>query len=192
MSDPFIGEIRMLAFTYAPRGWAFCQGQVLSIAQNSALFALLGTTYGGNGTSNFQLPDLRSRTPVGTGPGSPYPAVILGQAGGAPTTNLNVNQMPIHTHTAAATSGMNVGGTPVNPALAPNAGNNILGGSLGGSPQAAAIWSSELSDGVTLGNTISTNVTLQTTGGGQPIDIRNPYLGINFAIALEGMFPTRN
>lgn len=192
MSDPFIGEIRMLAFNYAPRGWALCQGQTLSIAQNNALFALLGTTYGGNGMSTFQLPNLCGRTPLGTGTGLGLPPVNLGEVAGTPTVTLTTAQMPIHNHATTSTSSMNVGGTPASPALAPTATNNILGGSVGGSPQAAAIWSSELSGPVALGNPISTTVTVQNAGGSQPVSIQSPYLGINFAIALEGVFPSRN
>ncbi|WP_152223153.1 phage tail protein [Pseudomonas sp. SCB32] len=192
MSDPFIGEIRMLAFNFAPRGWALCQGQTLGIAQNAALFSLLGTTYGGNGVSTFQLPNLSGRTPLGAGNGPGLPPVVQGEVGGTPTVTLNLNQMPIHNHVASGTSSMNVGGTPASPALAPTATNNILGGSVGGSPQAAAIWSSELSGPVALGNPISTSVTVQNAGGSQPVSIQSPYLGMNFAIALEGVFPSRN
>src|SRR5688572_17647351 len=103
MADPFMGEIRMFAGTYAPRGWAFCNGQLLAISSNSALFALLGTNYGGDGVTTFGLPDMRGRVPTGTGQGAGTTNVNLGQISGSPTTTLVTNQLPIHTPTATFT-----------------------------------------------------------------------------------------
>src|SRR5512145_236700 len=98
MSDPFLGEIKMVGFNYAPYGWAFCNGQILSIAQNTALFSLLGTTYGGDGQTTFALPDLRGRTPIGAGQGPGLPSYMLGEVVGSPTTTLLNSQMPAHNH----------------------------------------------------------------------------------------------
>src|SRR6185436_412469 len=98
MSEPFIGMIVMFAATFAPRNWAFCDGQLLSIAQNTALFSILGTTYGGNGQTTFALPDLRSRVPVSTGQGPGLSNYSLGQVGGTETVTLNINQLPAHVH----------------------------------------------------------------------------------------------
>ena len=102
MSDPYIGEIILFAGNFAPRGWAFCQGQILSIAQNTALFSILGTTYGGNGQTTFALPDLRGRVPVGTGQGPGLPSVNLGEQAGEPAHTLIATEMPAHNHPAQA------------------------------------------------------------------------------------------
>ena len=110
MSEPFLAEIIMFAGNFAPRGWAFCQGQILSIAQNTALFSLLGTTYGGNGQTTFALPDLRGRVPVGTGQGPGLPNVNLGDPAGEPTHTLIITEMPAHNHVAQAAS--NSGANP--------------------------------------------------------------------------------
>src|SRR4051812_4210500 len=101
MSEPFLAEIVMFAGNFAPRGWAFCNGQILSIAQNTALFSLLGTTYGGNGQTTFSLPDFRGRSPVGTGQGPGLATIDLGEVSGAEAVTLLTTQMPVHTHTAA-------------------------------------------------------------------------------------------
>jgi microcystin-dependent protein len=103
MSDPFIGEIKMVGFNFAPRGWALCQGQVMSIAQNSALFSLLGTTFGGNGQTTFGLPDYQGRSPVGTGNGAGLSPIVWGQVAGTENVTLTQNEMPAHTHTAQFT-----------------------------------------------------------------------------------------
>jgi microcystin-dependent protein len=169
VSEPFIGEIRIFGFNFAPRGWALCNGQILSIAQNTALFSLLGTTYGGNGQTTFALPNLQSRVPVhfGQGPGlSPY---VLGQQGGTETVTLNTNQMPNHSHLVAASS------------VSPNAsrpGNAFL--AANGAYQTAP-------DGTTMNPAM-----IQGSGGSQPHDNIQPYLTLNFCIALEGIFPSRN
>jgi microcystin-dependent protein len=203
MYDPFIGEIRMVGFNYAPRGWAFCAGQLMSIAQNSALFALLGTTFGGDGVTTFALPDYRGRSPVGMGNGPGLTPIIQGEEAGTESTTLNILQMPTHTHvatttaTATSTGTFQVAGTSSNPSATPSTTNNILSAS-GGGPGSATIWSDQLSDPVTLANpevintALNVNVTLQSAGGSQPIGLRNPFLGTNFIIATEGIFPSRN
>ncbi len=192
MSEPFIGEIRMVGFNFAPRGWAFCQGQLLSIAQNSALFSLLGTTYGGNGTTTFALPDLRGRSPIGIGQGPGLSPITQGEMAGTENMTLTSAQLPTHTHAAAATASFSVAGTPSGANATPSATNNILGASQAGGAPSAAIWSDALNDPVTLGNTETVNVTVDPAGGNQPFSIRNPFLGTNFVIALEGIFPSRN
>lgn len=169
MSDPFIAEIKLFAGNFAPRGWAFCNGQILSIAQNTALFSLLGTTYGGNGQTTFALPDLRSRVPVHPGQGPGLSNVTLGQAAGSETVTLLQTQMPQHGHMVAATNGSAGASRPA---------NNFL--SAGGSYANA-------SDGTTMNPNM-----VQGAGGGQPHENRQPYLGLNFIIALEGIFPARN
>lgn len=204
MSDPFIGEIRMFAGTFAPRGWAFCQGQLLAISSNTALFSILGTNYGGNGTSTFALPNLGSRVPVGTGQSPGLSQITLGEQAGVENVTILTAQMPAHSHgvtttaTATSTGSLQVAGTGSNASTTPSATNNILGASGAGGPPSAAIWSDQLTSPVTLANpetintTLNVNVTVQPAGSSQPLPIRNPYLGMNFIIALEGIYPSRN
>lgn len=204
MSDPFLGEIRMFAGNFAPKGWAFCNGQLLSIATNSPLFSLLSTSYGGDGVSTFALPNLGGRAPVGTGQSPGLSPVTLGEQAGTENVTIFTAQMPAHTHgvttTATATSAgsLQVAGTASNASTTPSATNNILGASTAGGAAAAAVWSDQLTNPVTLANpesintTLNVNVTVQPAGGSQPLPIRNPYLGMNFIIALEGIYPSRN
>ncbi len=204
MSEPFLGEIRMVGFNFPPRGWALCAGQLMPIAQNSALFSLLGTTFGGDGITTFALPDYRSRSPVGMGNGPGLTTIVQGEKSGIESTTLNISQMPIHNHvatttaTATSTGTLQVAGTSSNPSATPSATNNILSAS-GGGPGSATIWSDQLGTSpVTLANpevintAVNVNVTVQSAGGSQPIGLRNPFLGTNFIIATEGIFPSRN
>ncbi len=170
MSEPFLGQIMLVPYNFAPRGWAFCSGQLLPIAQNTALFSLLGTTYGGNGTTTFALPDLQGRVPVGSGTGPGLSPVLPGQLGGSETVSLSANQMPSHSHAAAATQASATSTRPSG--QLPAAGQAIYG-----SP----------SDGSTLSPSF-----IQATGGGQPVDVRQPYLGLSYIIALVGIFPSRD
>jgi microcystin-dependent protein len=166
--EPFIGEIRLVAFSFAPRGWAICSGQLLPINQNQALFALLGTTYGGDGRTTFALPDLRGRIPIGMGQppaGSSYP---LGATGGEETVKLTTRQLPGHAHAVHASSAAR---TTKNPATAYPAG----GGSY----------------------TADKNVRMKAamigrTGGGEEHENRPPYLSLNYVIALQGIFPAQS
>lgn len=171
MSDPFIGEIRPVPYNFAPRGWAFCAGQVLPIAQNTALFSLLGTTYGGNGQSTFCLPDLRGRVPVmaGTAPDQTYD---LGELAGVETLSLLVTQMPSHGH---GTSVSTVVGDQISP-------ENHL-------PASTQTWKPY---STTAPNTSLIATAVQNSGGGQPHDNMQPYLVINYIIALEGIYPSRS
>lgn len=172
MSEPYIGEIRIFAGNFAPRGWAFCNGQLVSIAQNNALFALLGTVYGGDGVSTFGLPNLQGRSPVhfGQGPGlSPY---TLGQTGGVEEVTLTTNQIPTHNHLLAG----GTTGTQASPA----------GGLHGTTPARDYRYSSQVA-GATLNAAV-----VQSTGSNLPHENLAPYLAMSFIIATEGVFPSRN
>jgi microcystin-dependent protein len=179
MSEPFLGQIQIFGFNFAPRGWAFCNGQILPIAQNTALFSLLGTTYGGNGQTTFALPDLRSRVPIQFGQGPGLSSYDLGQASGTESVTLTTNQMPAHQHTYVprqASSG--------NPADA-------------ASPEGAFPAKTDINmyTGTTDGSFMGSPTAQQNTsivGGSQPTPILQPYLALNFCIALEGIFPSRN
>lgn len=171
MSEPFVGEVRMFAGNFAPRGWAFCDGQLLAVSQNDALFSLLGTIYGGDGRTTFGLPDLRGRIPIhaGTGPGlSPR---RLGAKGGSEAETLTVNQLPSHTHTWRATTAVAQNRSPETNALA--------------SPT-ADIYTQTLSP--------ATNLRIDTVtpvGGSRSHSNLMPYLCINYIIALFGIYPSR-
>lgn len=171
MSDPFLGEISMFAGNFAPRGWALCNGQLLSIAQNSALFALLGTTYGGDGQATFALPDLRGRAPVHVGTLSGGGTYVQGQTGGTESVTLLTTQMPTHTHTLAA----GAVGTQASPA----------GGLPGTTPAHDFRYSNATANATLHPGTIS-------PGNAQPHENRSPVLALNFIIALNGVFPSRN
>ncbi|MCW3107835.1 MAG: Microcystin dependent protein [Segetibacter sp.] len=177
MAEPFIGQITMFAGNFAPRGWALCNGQLLSISQNTALFSILGTTYGGNGQTTFALPDLRSRVPIhpGQGPGlSPY---SLGQQGGSETVTLNTNQMPAHYHTLNASSADSTETSPTNHVLAETYDPNTL---------------NSLNSYATAANTNLSPASIGMAGGSQPHENTQPYTCVNYIIALEGIFPSRN
>lgn len=166
MSEPFLSEIRMMSFGFAPRGWALCNGQLLPINQNQALFSLLGTTYGGDGRVNFALPDLRGRVPIHTGSGH-----TLGERGGEQAHTLNIAELPTHTHVLNGTT--NTGNIPV-----PT--SNILADSPSQLYTAPGNLTS-LSPG-----------SVTNTGGSQAHLNMQPFLTINFCIALQGIFPSPN
>ena len=176
--DEFIGIIKLFAGNFAPRGWLFCQGQTLQISQNSALFAILGTTYGGDGVNTFALPDLRGRMPVGTGQGPSLANYTAGQAGGAETATLTANQLPGHTHPLLATDQVGVDGLPAGAAMATTDDplNNLVG---------APIYK------IATPNTLMAAGSIGSAGGSQPHDNMPPFLGLNYIICLEGMFPSR-
>lgn len=171
MSDPFVGEIRMFAGNFAPRGWAFCNGQLIPINQNTALFSLLGTLYGGDGRSTFALPDLRGRTPIhfGQGPGlSNYPQ---GERGGTEQVTLTPEQLPAHSHALLASDAEGDQRTPNHHALA--------------TPEEGLIYSA------TAPTAVMAKGAIAPTGSSQPHENRPPYLAVNYIIALFGIFPTR-
>ena len=189
MSEPFIGMIILVPYNFAPRGYAFCNGQLLPISQNTALFSLLGTTYGGNGQTTFALPDLRGRVPNGSGQGPGLSDYTLGQVGGTESETLTVNQLPAHTHVGPAhTHGVTASGDA--PTAASPSGNLLP--TLGRGVNTYAPPS---------GNTVTMapqmvqsggNQNTASTGGSQPVAILPPYLTLNYCIALEGIFPSRN
>ena len=176
MATPFIAEIRMFAGNFAPRGNAFCNGQIIAISQNTALFSLLGTTYGGNGTTNFALPDLRGRMAMGNGNGPGLTPRVLGEQGGVENVTLLSTEMPAHTHVPQAS---NLPGTQASPAA------GVWAASASGrtppplyvAPPAAVPMSTS---------------AIGITGGGQPHQNMQPYLAISYIIATQGVFPARN
>jgi microcystin-dependent protein len=172
MADPFVAEIRIFPFNFAPKGWARCDGQLLPISQNTALFSLLGTTYGGNGKSTFALPDLQGRAPMHPGQGQGLSLHDLGETGGTPTVTLLQSEIPAHNH------GMR--GAAQDPALAKNVNPN-------------ASWSLSQGGGIyqSSSNTQLAPEALTPTGGSQPHNNMQPYLTIFFCIALQGVFPPR-
>jgi microcystin-dependent protein len=174
MSEPFLGEIRMVGFNFAPRGWAFCNGQSLPIKQNQALYYLLGTTYGGDGRTVFSLPDLRGRTPLHTGATGFGPFHYLGSKGGEETHTLGVDEIPSHQHNIHAS---NMDGETT------NASNNVLAREVG-NPYATPTQTAEL---INMNPAIVTN-----TGGNQSHNNMQPFLVVNFCIALQGIPPVHN
>ncbi|HUK61884.1 MAG TPA: tail fiber protein [Dongiaceae bacterium] len=170
--DAWIGEVALVAFNFAPQGWALCNGQLLPIATNTALFSLLGTTYGGDGQTTFALPDLRSRVPIHQGQGPGLSNYVMGQVGGNETATLTVNQIPSHTHAAMADATNGSSDTPTGLVVARNAAGVPQYGSnptVALAPQAIA-----------------------STGGSQPHTNVQPYLTMNYVIALSGYFPSRS
>lgn len=178
--DPFIGEIRMMSFDFMPRGWATCQGQLLPINQNQALFALLGTTYGGNGTTSFALPDLRGRGILGVGPGLGLSNTVQGQVSGTESVTLQPSQIPAHTHTVTGTL-QGASGPDTNVAI-------------NGYPALPDDGSTPFSTGTPNANLAAASVTgtAANAGGSQPHENRQPLLAMNYCIALQGIFPSRN
>jgi len=167
MSTPFMGEIKFVSFNFAPKGWAMCNGQLLPINQNQALFSILGTTYGGDGRVNFALPDFRGRVPVHRGDG-----ITEGQAGGQEFHTVTMSEMPAHNHFAIASN------------LADASNVNTPSGSI---PANASVSPYRTSNNTTLAPNSVTNY-----GGSQPHENRQPFLVINFIIALQGIFPSQN
>jgi microcystin-dependent protein len=180
MSEPFLGQITIFAGNFSPRGWAYCNGQLLAITQNTALFSLLGTTYGGDGRTTFGLPDLRGRVPRhsgGNSPGPGLPAVRLGEKGGAISRTLTVNHLPNHTHTGRIKASADAANTS-------DPSNNALALAEAYSDQALASTSP-----LTKAGTVQID---SSGGGGQPIVTLPPYLGVNYLIAIQGYYPSRN
>ena len=176
--DPFIGEIRLVAFNFAPQGWAFCNGQILAVQQNAALFSLLGTVYGGNGSTTFALPNLQSRVAVCMGQGQGLSPYLIGQMAGTENTTLNMNNLPAHTHNVAL-SANHTAGDKNDPT---NAYPGLATDSNGG---AAPIYTQ------TKGNVTMAPQVTAATGGNQPFSSLQPYLALNYIIALQGIFPSR-
>ena len=172
MSEPFVGEIRMFAGNFAPRGWALCDGQLLAVSQNDALFSLLGTIYGGDGRTTFGLPDLRGRIPVHAGQGPGLSERRLGAKGGAEQVTVTVNQLPSHTHPAQASDDL---GTTPNPAGAAPAKSTTVDAYAASAPT------------VDMSTQAVTSV-----GGSQSHTNLQPFLCVHFIIALVGIYPSRH
>ena len=204
--DPMMASIQIFAGNFAPRGWAFCDGALLSISQYSALFSLLGTTYGGDGRTTFALPDLRGRAAIGPRHGPGLSSYNLGQRGGVETVTLNQLQIPSHTHTAIVNAGAaSISGT-VSATMKTNdsadtdsSDNTFLSNNGGGDGFAAAAGSTTLNPGAIevdasglSVNMAGLSVTNSPTGGSQYHENRPPYLAINYIIAMQGIYPSRN
>ena len=173
MADPFVAEIRIFPFNFAPKGWAVCNGQILPISQNTALFSLLGTTYGGDGKSNFALPNLQGNVPMHAGQGPGLSLHELGETGGTETVTLLASEMPGHTHVLGAqTTRVGAVASPAGATLGHPATGNLY---VAGSPTLVA----------------TSPTAIARSGGGQPHNNMQPYLTLNFCIALQGVFPAR-
>lgn len=170
--EPFLAEIKVFAGNFAPRGWALCEGQILPINQNQSLFSLLGTTYGGDGRTTFALPDLRGRAPVSQGNGPGLSNYNLGQRGGEATHTLTTPELPAHNHTGQINANASAGSE-----------SSPSGSYLAAHPNAF----SEDATGAKIEGVVTGN-----TGGGQPHNNMQPYLAMNYIIALQGVFPSRN
>lgn len=171
--DPFLGQISLLAFNYAPKGWAQCNGQIMSISQNTALFSLLGTVYGGDGVTTFALPDLRGRVAINQGQGPGLSTYLIGQAAGVETVTLNTTELPAHAHPAQLHAS-NAGVNQEEP-------QNHL-------PGETAIYT----DGAANQIMNAASVTVGPTGGNQPHENRQPLITLNYCIALNGIYPSRS
>ena len=166
MSEPYLGEVKIISWNFPPKGWAFCNGQLLPINQNQALFSILGTTYGGDGRVNFALPNLQGRMPVHVGSG-----ITLGELGGETAHTLNISEMPAHSHAPV--------GSNTNPPTSPSAAGNL--------------WSANNAKPFTPTPTVAMNPAgILPAGGSQPHENMSPYLVLNFIIALQGIFPSQN
>ncbi len=174
MSDQYLGEIRLFPYNFAPSGWAFCNGQIMAISQNTALFSLLGTTYGGNGTTNFALPDLRGRAAISSGQGPGLSNWALGQTVGSENVTVLQTQLPSHNHTVSPAANDS-------PASVTRPGGAVM-----------ARVSTAVYAGAGDGSTTMAASTTSTTGGNQPMPVLNPRLVLNYCIALQGIFPSRN
>ncbi|MBS3952653.1 MAG: phage tail protein [Methylomicrobium sp.] len=172
--DPFIAEIKMFAGNFAPRGYAFCNGQLLPIAQNSALFAVIGTTYGGDGVTNFALPNLQGRIPMHAGTGAGLSSRHLGEQGGEENVTLNAAQLPAHNHSLSGFNGPGNQSTVSGNSLSNDGGNQ------------SATYNSTSPNAPMAANSIG------MAGGNQPHTNLQPFLCVNFIIALQGIFPSRN
>lgn len=210
MSEAFLGEIKMVGFNFAPRGYAFCYGQLAEIAENQALYALLGDTYGGNARSTFGYPDLRGRTAVGTGAGPGLTSYRLGTKYGYETLTLQTSQLPAHSHALMASKSDGKNSNPEGRVLAAAGAAALSGEVAAGIPVEGNVRGTALSDGKTSqtgaisGSVISQPYTdaapetqmgstaIGNTGSGDRIENRSPFLAINYIICLNGLFPSRN
>lgn len=172
MSEPFLGEIRAVAFPFAPKNWAFCNGALLSIAQNTALFSLLGTTYGGNGQTNFALPDLRGRVGVGSGQGPGLPSFSLGQQGGEETHTLITSEMAAHNHQMVCATTTGASTDPTNNYAIPKDTSTVMYSTTHDSNMIPAM--------------------VNNAGNSQAHENRQPYMTVNYVICTSGIYPSRS
>jgi len=196
----FIGTIMTFGFNFPPSGWQLCNGQLLSISQYSAMFALLGTTFGGDGVQTFQLPNMQGRMALSQGTGAGLTTRVIGEFSGTENASILINNMPSHTHTATFTpsgggSGITVSSNTAGNVTVPTATHNVLGGSPSG-PTGGAIWATSTpAPTIPLGGGSGSSggtVTNALTGNSVPLPIMNPFLAVNFSISLFGIFPSRN
>jgi microcystin-dependent protein len=184
MSDQFLAEIRLFACNFAPIGWAQCNGQILPISQNTALFSLLGTNFGGNGTSTFGLPNLQGSIPIDQGNGPGLSPRVVGESGGGTTVTLLQTEMPAHNHVMQATTATGTTATAAGSQLA----LATAGGGKSGGAYMANFYSSNVNSATT--QLLATSIVSQ--GGSQPHNNVMPYLALNFCIAMQGIFPPRS
>ncbi|MCW3070463.1 MAG: phage tail protein [Bacteroidetes bacterium] len=176
-----IGYTTCFAGNFAPKNWAFCQGQIINIASNTALFSILGTVYGGNGTTTFALPDLRGRTVVGAGTGPGLSSYSLGQMGGSTQVAITTAQMPAHVHPVSITAAQNTS----NAGSAPNPGGGVFATTTNGGLAYAGAPSTYMLP-------FSGSITMTPTGSNVPVGVQNPVLGLNYIICQYGVYPARN
>jgi microcystin-dependent protein len=205
--EVFTGTIQTFAFNYPPSGWALCNGQTMQVNQFQALFALLGTNYGGNGSTNFMLPDLRGRLPLCQGSGLNLTPRVIGTSDGTEKTTATLTNLPTHAHVATATGTPNLTATTTinltsvtdSPVSVPSATNAFIGAS-GGGPGLATIYSTAQGtapvslQGVStaVSGTVNVAATVAPAGNGLPMETMNPFLVLNFSLCLNGLFPSRN
>ncbi|MCU0434824.1 MAG: tail fiber protein [Bacteroidia bacterium] len=185
-TEPFIGEVKWLAFNFAPRGYMFCSGQQVSIAEYTALFALIGTTYGGDGQQTFKLPDLQGRVPIGQGDAPGLGSYTVGEAAGAPTATMTTSNIPSHLHTLFSARG----------SIAANnsaANSGTAANSFFGTNNTDSLYAENAMPGQYFSPlAVQVTGTTDPTGTGTPFSIVNPYQVLNYSIAMEGIFPSRN
>jgi microcystin-dependent protein len=194
--EVFMGTIQPFAFNFAPNGWALCNGQTLAVQQYNALFALLGVNFGGNGSTNFMLPNLQGRMPVCMGNGLNLTPRVIGEFSGTENVTATITNLPNHTHALSgltATTTLQLASPASNPVTAPTATNSYIGAS-GGGPGSASIFSDAQGTAAVPLKGVATAVTgeISSAGNGLPMETMNPYLVLNFSIALNGLFPSRN
>lgn len=194
--EVFMGTVQSFAFNFAPNGWALCNGQTLGISQYQALFSLLGTYYGGNGTTNFMLPNLQGRLPMAQGNGLGLTPRVIGESSGTETVTATITNLPNHTHALSgltATTTLQLASPASNPVTNPTATNSYIGAS-GGGPGSASIYSDAQGAAAVPLKGVATTVTgeISSAGNGLPMETMNPFLVLNFSIALNGLFPSRN
>jgi microcystin-dependent protein len=211
MSEPFLGTVMPVAFQFAPQGWSTCQGQSMPVNQNSALFSLLGTTFGGNGSTTFNLPDLQGRTIVGQGMLNPTTQYITGQKAGSTSVSLAASQVPLMSHTHTANVTVTQGSGYVAPSMKvaasgaaqsdPSTANNVLANAATGGPDAVQIYAPSgtsatiplggFSAGTPAAPSVAVSIAAAAAPAAQSVNLLNPYIALYYCIAINGIYPTR-